>query len=203
VVVSTSGKLALAALALGLLVDSRVGRGDVPAHDLTTFRAAKKVRSGIQIGNNGHPEPLSALCLNGPQEGQKTLLYCLCGNNPTITVFAREVTDPLIELIRRLDGATSKHAKHRMYCFVVLLTEDKAKQQRLSDLARRENLRGVLLTARSAALHRVHRLAEEADVTVLLVNKRRVQANHAYQGMTSFDVDAILQDLPTILPWKN
>src|SRR5262245_38360572 len=67
--------------------------------------AADAPKSGPTVGQElpGTFEPVN---VTGPDAGQKTCIFCEYEEKPVAMVFAREVSDPLIRLTRRLDAAT-------------------------------------------------------------------------------------------------
>jgi hypothetical protein len=118
-------------------------------------------------------------------------------------VFAREITPRLTSLVKKLDEATLKNDACQMGSFVVMLTDDKdgmAKQ--LKDLANNEKLKETALTVFNRHGPADYQIAPDADVTVLLYSRKVVKVNHAYRKgeFQDKDVDAILADLPKILP---
>src|SRR5581483_10780528 len=63
--------------------------------------AAEKIESGPQVGQSV-PGPFHPLNINGPKAGEKNCLYCQNGNNPVAMIFAREVSEPLTTLIKKI-----------------------------------------------------------------------------------------------------
>src|SRR4029079_16835979 len=48
-------------------------------------------------------------------------LVCENGLNPVVMIFAREVSDPLVRLLGKIDAATAKHRESSLGSFVVFL----------------------------------------------------------------------------------
>src|SRR2546423_497983 len=84
----------------------------------TSF-AADDVKSGPQIGDNARPKPFFPLNINGPEASKKSCLVCRNGDNPVAMVFARDVSTPLVTLIKKLDAETAKNKGSKMGSFVV------------------------------------------------------------------------------------
>ncbi len=117
-------------------------------------------------------------------------------------VFAREVTPGLTSLVKKLDEATAANKKQRMGSFVVFLTKDTDElEPKLKELAKKENLKQTVLAMDNPAGPKGHKVAKDADVTVVLYVNRAIKANYAFRKgeMKSSDVEAIVKDLSKIL----
>src|SRR5947209_17773639 len=97
-------KLCLGVLALGLVV----GAG----------AAAENMKSGPQVGDKV-PGPFHPMNVTGADAGQKVCLYCKNGTNPVAMVFARDCSDALASLIKKIDAATEANKEQKMGSFVV------------------------------------------------------------------------------------
>src|SRR4051794_9108560 len=121
-------------------------------------------------------------------------------------IFAREASDNLTSLVKKIDEATVANKSRRMGSFVVFLTDDEDKtQKQLKDLAKKEGLKQcVLATVDSPAGPGGYNIAKEADVTVVLYVNRNVKVNYAFKKgeLKSSDIDKIVGDLKQILPQK-
>jgi len=117
-------------------------------------------------------------------------------------IFAREITDDLTSLVKKLDAETGKNKSARMGSFVVFLSNDEGMEEKLKDLAKKEGLKNIILTLDNPAGPRGYKVTKEADVTVVLYNQRTVKANYAFKKgeLTSKDVDKIVKSVPKILP---
>jgi hypothetical protein len=117
-------------------------------------------------------------------------------------IFAREVSDNLTSLVKKIDQATAKNKSARMGSFVVFLNDDESMEGKLKALAKKEGLKYTVLTLDNPAGPRGYDIPKDADVTVVLYNKRTVKANYAFKKgeLTSKDVDKILKSVPKILP---
>jgi hypothetical protein len=162
--------------------------------------AAGTVRSGPQVGVKV-PGPFLPLNINGPEAGKKACLYCRNGSHPVAMVFAREVTPTLVDLIKRIDGATGAHGEEDMGSFVVFCSDDQALPGQLARLAKEENLKHIILATFPAAGPPRYQIAPDADTTVVLYRHFTVKANQAFKKgeCTARDVDKIMADLPLIL----
>src|SRR5262249_52453512 len=120
-------------------------------------------------------------------------------------IFAREVSDPLTSLVKKIEAATAKNNSCSMGSFVVFLSDDEKLEKKLKALADKENLKHTVLTIDSnPAGPSGYNVAKDADVTVVLYAKKTVKVNHSFKKgeLTNKDVDAIVGDIAKILPEK-
>ena len=118
-------------------------------------------------------------------------------------IFAREISDDLTSLVKKIDAATSKNSKARMGSFVVVCNDDEKTEDKLKALAKKEGLKKTILTlVDKKSGPEGYDLDPKADITVVLYSKRSTKAQFAYAKgeMKSKDVDAIIEALPKILP---
>jgi hypothetical protein len=125
------------------------------------------------------------------------------GGDPVALVFAREVSEPLTTLVKKLDRAVAKNKSARLRAVVVVLSDDDGMEQKLKALADEEGLKNVslaLVEPASARFPKHYKLSPAADVTVILYRAHKVVANHAFAkgGLTNKEIAAILADLPKI-----
>jgi hypothetical protein len=120
-------------------------------------------------------------------------------------IFAREVSDNLTSLVKKIDEATEKNRGCRMGSFVVFCSDEEGLKKKLEDLAEKEKLKCTVLTIDNPAGPGGYDIAKDADVTVLLYNRQEVKVNHAYKKgeLTEREVERILSELPKILPEKK
>jgi hypothetical protein len=116
-------------------------------------------------------------------------------------IFAREISDNLSSLLKKIDSATVEHKADHMGSFVVFCSDDESLEKKLKDLAKRENLKKIVLTIDNPSGPPRYKVAKDADVTVVLYNNRKVMANFAFKKgqLKSADVDKIVGDLDKIL----
>lgn len=120
-------------------------------------------------------------------------------------IFAREINDGLTSLVKKLDKATGKNKDCRMGSFVVFCSDDEGLEKKLKALAKKEDLKNIVLTIDNPAGPEVYKVAKEADVTVVLYTKNKVKANYAFKKgeMTDKDIDRIVSDVSKIVPEKD
>ena len=119
-------------------------------------------------------------------------------------IFAREVSDSLTGLVKKIDTATAEHKSCRMGSFVVFCTDDDKLEKQLKELAKKEELKKTILTIDNPQGPQQYKIAKEADVTVVLYEKQKVKANYAFKKgeLNSAAVEKIMADVPKILPTK-
>src|SRR5262245_57342853 len=116
-------------------------------------------------------------------------------------VFAREISDPLTSLVKKLDAAAAKNKDAHMGSFFVFCTDQEGLEAKLKEFVDKEKIEKVVLTIDNPAEPSRYKIAKDADVTVVLYTGQKVKANHAYKKgeLTAAEVDKILADLPKIL----
>jgi hypothetical protein len=117
-------------------------------------------------------------------------------------IFAREVSDSLTSLVKKIDDATAKNSKANMGSFVVFCSDEEGLEKKLKELADKEKLKKLILTIDNPAGPKGYNVAKEADVTVVFYNKRNVKVNYAFKkgDLKAADVEKIVGDLSKILP---
>jgi hypothetical protein len=117
-------------------------------------------------------------------------------------IFAREVSDSLTSLVKKIDAETAKNKSAKMGSFVVFLSDDEKLGDTLKALAAKEGIKNCILSIDNPAGPEGYEVAKNADVTVVLYNKQRVAANYAFKKgqLNAKGIDAVIKDLPKILP---
>jgi hypothetical protein len=166
--------------------------------------AAETLRSGPAVDENV-PGPFHPYNVTGKAAGQKNCLYCQNGNNPVAVVFAREVTPQVTKLIKKLDECTAKNGECKMGSYVVFLNDKEGLDKELKAMADKEKLEHIVLSIDNPAGPQDYKISKDADVTVLLYTKHVVKSNHAYKKgeLKEGDIDAIVKEVPKILPEKK
>jgi hypothetical protein len=119
-------------------------------------------------------------------------------------IFAREISDPLTSLVKKIDAATAKNSDCSMGSFVVFLSDDEGLEKKLKDLAKKDKIDHTVLAIDNPAGPRGYGLAKDADVTVVLYTNRTVKANYAFKKgeLKDADINKIVGDVSKILPQK-
>src|SRR5262245_46966652 len=119
-------------------------------------------------------------------------------------IFAREVSDPLTSLVKKIDAATSKNSSARMGSFVVFCTDDEGLEGKLKELAKKEGLKKTILTIDNPSGPGSYKIAKDAAVTVVFYNRHNVKVNYAFKKgeLKDSDVEKIVADVAKIVPEK-
>ena len=102
-------------------------------------------------------------------------------------VFAREITDPLTSLVKKIDATTKSNAKKAS--FAVFLNDDESYEKKLKELAKKEKIDTTVLTLDNPAGPKGYNIAKDADVTVLLYVNKKVKSNFAFKKGELKDAD--------------
>ena len=162
-----------------------------------TASAAEQLKSSLQPGEKITTifEPVN---VTGEHAGEPYCLICENGLAPVAMLFAREVNEPLLKLLGKLDQATAKHRDQEMGSFVVFLSEKDGLREQLADTSKQRGLKRIVLSTYAPAGPDGFNVAKDADLTVVLYREHEVKANHAFrQGeLTDAASEKILADLP-------
>jgi hypothetical protein len=120
-------------------------------------------------------------------------------------IFAREVSDNLTSLVKKIDAATVKNSGCKMGSFVVFCNDEEGLAKKLKALAAKEGLKKTVLTVDNPAGPTDYEIAKDADVTVVLYTKRKVKANYAFKKgeLKDADIEKIVGDISKIIPEKK
>ena len=119
-------------------------------------------------------------------------------------IFAREISDPLTSLVKKLDAATAANQPAMMGSFVVFCNESEGLDKQLREWAAKQGLKHIILSIDKAAGPEDFDVAKEADITVVLYSNHKIEANYAFKKgeLKKADVEKIVKDVPKILPKK-
>ena len=136
--------------------------------------------SGPQSGER--PGPYSFLVATGPERGQPTCYVCETGEKPAVIVFARSLSDPLAKLLAKCDEAVAAQPKDAMRAWMTVLGEKTTSLDDLGKWAKQAGLKTVPVGVFDDPIGPPsYKLAEDADVTVVLFADRKVTANFAFR----------------------
>lgn len=168
------------------------------------FASAGDLKSGPQAGEKV-PGPFHPFNVTGEDAGAKQCLYCKNGDNPVAVVFSRTPGDAMTQkLIKALDAATIKNAKAEMGSYVVYLTGDEKQEAAIKEIAKKHDLKQIILSIDDAQGPAKYEISKDADVTVLLYTDRVVKANHTFAKgkISDKDIEAVVADVTKIVPAK-
>jgi hypothetical protein len=157
--------------------------------------------SGLKVGQR--PGPYSALVATGEHRGQPHCFICETADRPAVIVFARTLSDPLGKLAARLDRVQPEFRSADLRIWVTLLAaEESAATPQVVAWARKHAIRSVPLGVFEDLLGPPsYRLTKDADVTVLLSVKQKVQRNFAFRAgeLNEDRIDEILKAIPELI----
>lgn len=161
--------------------------------------AGEALMSGPAVGDKV-PGPFEPLNVTGENAGKKACLYCRNGDNPVAMIFAREASEPVVALIKKIDAATAQHEGEKMGSFVVFLNDRDGMDKELKDLAESAQIKHTVLSIDKPEGPAKYKLSKDADVTVVLYTSHMVKANHTFSKgeLTEARIDQVLSDLPKI-----
>jgi hypothetical protein len=161
--------------------------------------AAEPVKSGPQVGAKV-PGPFEPFNLTGPNADEECCLYCKFGNGPVVMIFARESSDPLTALLKKIDALTEKHKKQELGTCAIFIDKNAKTKGALKVLAVKEELKHLILATLDAS-PKGYDINQEADVTVLIYSGTAVKANQAFRKGELNDkaIEAIVKDVAKIV----
>jgi hypothetical protein len=158
------------------------------------------LESGPKVGEIA--DMFAVRAVTGPYRGKTLCFRCKLGAHPVVCIFARRVTVPLISLFKQLDAVIAT-GHDDLKALVVFLTDDaETTAANLNALAERNSLVHVpLATVSDPHGPQDYRIADDADVTILMWKGPTVRANRAFghDKMTEGDVKDVLQDVHKVL----
>jgi hypothetical protein len=102
------------------------------------------------------------------------------GPRPVVMIFARGLSESQTRLFKRIDAKLSQNKEMRGLV-VWLSSFDDALPEKLKHLGQTQALNHLILTIHEVAGPKGYDVAKEADLTIMLYDKRKVLANHAYR----------------------
>jgi hypothetical protein len=162
--------------------------------------AGENIKSGPPVGKQV-PGPFHPLNVTGESAGEKACLYCKNGSSPVAMIFAREISNNLIALIKKIDECTAKNKDNKMGSFVVFLNDAEDLSNQLKALAEKEGIKSTVLAIDNPAGPQDYKIARDADVTVILYTDHTVKANHAFARgqLNEANIAQIVGDVAKIL----
>lgn len=151
---------------------------------------AGEVKSGLECGEN--PAAFNVKDVTGQFAGTSLCYRCRLGGRPVTAVFTRTLSDDLAQLVKAVDGVVTKNSDKQAAAFVVLLTNDPdAQEGKVKEFAKKHGIKNVPLTVFDGEAGPAdYKISKDAEVTVNLWNKSKVEANHAF-GKGTLNTSAV------------
>lgn len=117
----------------------------------------------------------------------------MLGSSPVAAIFAREITPGLTSLVKKLEQATASSSGPKTKAFVVLMSDDDKAEGKLKNLCKAEKIDKVLLMVDNPAGPPKLKIAKEADITVVLYTKKKVEKTMVFEKgkLTDKDIEAV------------
>jgi len=142
--------------------------------------AAEELKSGLPVGEE--VPAFNVRDITGPKK-RTTLCYrCNYGDRPVVTVFTREFSDSVKDLVKKIDSQVEKNSEKKMAAFVVVMTDDPdAVEPKLEKFAEDAKLQKTPLTiVEGVTGPENYNLSKDAEVTVMMWVNSEVKVNQAF-----------------------
>jgi hypothetical protein len=163
---------------------------------ITAFAcAAEPVKSGPQVGDKV-PGPFEPFNITGANADEECCLFCKFGNDPVVMIFAREQSEPLTALLKKIDTLNGKYKKQDLNSCAIVIDKSVKVKAGLKVLAVKEEFKHIILATMDDA-PKEYAVGKDADVTVLIYKGAAVKANHAFRKgeLTEKAIEAIAKDV--------
>jgi hypothetical protein len=109
-------------------------------------------------------------------------------------VFSRTTGDNLTSLVKKIDAASQKG---KIKSFVVFLGDEEKLESELKKIAEKNGIQKTVFAIDNPAGPAGYKVSKDAEVTVVLYNKRDVKANHAFRKgeLNAQAIERIVADL--------
>jgi hypothetical protein len=136
--------------------------------------------SGLPIGQR--PGPYSFLVASGPQRGQLTCYVCETAEKPGVIVFTRSLSEPMAKLVASCDEVITAKPKDSIRGWMTVLGEKTVGAEDLGKWAKEMGLKSMPVGVFDDPIGPPsYKLADDADLTILLFVDRKVVANFAFR----------------------
>ena len=164
--------------------------------------AAEKLESGLAKG--AKVPAFNVKDVTGPNKDGDELCYrCRYGNQPVVTIFAKEMTEEVAALTKELDSVVAKNRDQKMAGFVVLISSDPAKAAAsLEKTAKDKKIEQLPLTTfKGTTGPKGYNLNDKADVTVMMWVESTVKVSEGFNkgGLTKEAIAKLVADTKQIL----
>lgn len=125
----------------------------------------------------------------GENAGKARSLICDLAGRPAVLVYAREIDPNVVTLLRKLDVVAQQGKEQKMLSSCVLVTKTDDDRSALRVLTEGKKLDATILATHPLQDHGYyfgsnptrHRLPSEAAVTVIVLQKLKVQSSYAFR----------------------
>jgi hypothetical protein len=116
-------------------------------------------------------------------------------------IFAREPSDALAGLVKRIDEQCLKHKKQDLSSAAIFCAKTPGLRPALGDLAKKHALKEVILATLDEA-PKGYQINKDAEITVILYTGAAVKANHVFRKgeLDEKGIASVIKDVSKILP---
>jgi len=165
-----------------------------------TLTGGEQIKSGPQPGATV-PGPFHPIIVHFPKDPifvGKRMEFVEEGFGPraVVLIFARALSEPQTYLFEKIDAKLAQNRDMRGLV-VWLSSHDDGLPEKLKDLGRMQKLNHLVLTIHDVAGPKAYNVAKEAELTIVLYDKRKVLANHAYRSdeFKYWSVQRVINDI--------
>jgi len=121
--------------------------------------------------------------VTGPEAGKSLCYRCRYGNQPVVSIFAREINDELATLVKNVDQVVGQNRGEKMAAFVVLLSDDPSAQEgALKALAKEHGITNTPLTVFDDKNGPPSYKITDADFTVMMWVEGELKVNETFKA---------------------
>ena len=162
---------------------------------------AGEVKSGPQVGQNvGAFHPFNVFNAESSELcGKENCIVCQYGSKPVALVFARSTSKSVAELVKKLDATVAKAGQEKMGAAVIFLSSEDNIKDSVSNMQKDAGVKNVSLAVDGPKGPEAYKVSKDADVTVILYNKKKVVANHSFDKFDSEGVEKVAGSLSRLM----
>ncbi len=146
----------------------------------TSVVSAGDVESGLDPGS--FVGAFNVRDITGPSKGKSLCYRCQYGGRPVVSIFARDVNDELVDLIKKVDKKVGENKDKQLKAFVVLLTDDPdqaaSKLEKVASTAKVKNVPLTVFDGQTGPPS--YKITKDADVNVMMWVGGKVKVNEAF-----------------------
>jgi hypothetical protein len=165
----------------------------------TVANGVEPIKSGPQVGAKvpGAFEPFN---VTGTNAGEDCCLFCKFGADPTVMVFAKDMSEPLTGLIKKLDDLDVKYKKADLGSCAIFCDKGTRLRADLKILADKHGLSEIILGTMEQPPTK-YSINNDADVTVIIYVGAAVKANHSFRKgeLDAKAIEAITNDVEKMM----
>ncbi len=180
---------------------SQTPRKDESASKTSPKNKTAPIVSGREIGD--YVPTFYTRAVTGPLMNRSVCYVCRNGGRPVVMVFLRKFGAGVKPLLKQVDSLVDHHRAEGLRSFGVFVTEDPSEAISEVQTFSFDNKIALPLTVASDAIAEPHcqNLHAQADVTVVLYNKRRVVNRFAFREgeIQSDEIEHIARSIAKLL----